>query len=270
MKGIDKKTIWERPKYLPYLQPVLTDDMVLAAEKKIGYKLPIEYLELLNIQNGGYIRFTIKDTSHSQIYGIGPFYPSITSFEWLKDSEGTLSFKLDGLFPFDSDGHWSICLDYRKNKLEPEITSIDTESDFEKPVAISFKEYLDLIEIETNDELVIDSVLSIEESLKLISIYANIKFEEPDCFSHGYPIYRSKINESWIWISSNKVPSGFIRKGEDRYDELKSQMEISSIRHPEVSENALLITISDDDTRKLIIDKLTTKGLMIRQLKDYL
>ena len=217
MKAIDLTTIWERPKYLPYVQPALTDDIILAAESKIGYRLPKEYIELLKMQNGGYIRFTLKDTSHSQIYGIGQYYPSITSFEWLNDYEGTLSFKLEGLFPFDGDGHWSICLDYRKNKTEPEITSIDTESDFEKPIAKSFKEYLSILEIETNDEFVIDNVLSI-----------------------------------------------------DRYDDLKSQMEITSVRYPEISENALLINVLDDKVRHLLIDNLITKGLMIRQLKYYI
>ena len=40
------ETIWQVPAYLPYLQPPLTKAAVRAAEEKIGYKLPIDYLNL--------------------------------------------------------------------------------------------------------------------------------------------------------------------------------------------------------------------------------
>lgn len=76
------QSIWQRPIYLPYLQPELTDEIIDDAEQKIGYKLPIELIKLLKIQNGGYIRKTSEEFLHDQIYGIGPYFPSITHVDW--------------------------------------------------------------------------------------------------------------------------------------------------------------------------------------------
>ncbi len=73
-----RSTIWQVPAYLPYLQPELTDDAIAAAEKAIGYTLPAEYLELLRIQNGGYIRLSLPEMVHDSIAGIGPYFPSLT------------------------------------------------------------------------------------------------------------------------------------------------------------------------------------------------
>src|SRR5688572_29754857 len=113
MKEGDIKTLWQIPKYLPYVQPSLTGEILANAEKKIGYKLPKEYIDILKIQNGGYIRFTLKETPNDQIYGIGPFFPSLTEYDWT-DYEGAVGFELPGLVPFDGDGHWYLCLDIGK------------------------------------------------------------------------------------------------------------------------------------------------------------
>src|ERR1700761_8560602 len=104
------KLIWGVPVYLPSVQPALTDDIVTEAESIIGFKLPKEYIDLLKTQNGGYIRYALKEfTLNSVIAGIGPNYPSITDFEWFRSYEEYMSFSLEGLFPFDGDGHWNLC-----------------------------------------------------------------------------------------------------------------------------------------------------------------
>ena len=216
MKIKDIKSIWQVPKYLPFIQPDLTEDLIKQAELKIGFKLPEKYLELLKFQNGGYIRFTLKDTIHRQIFGIGPNYPSIIDYEWLKDYED-LSFDTINLFPFDGDGHWNICLDYRKNKINPEITYVDLEEDFEKLIASNFDEYLNQLELETGNEYVIETNYTIESTIQKISEIAKIEFEEPDFWTQGYPIYRSNFHECWVWISPNNVKSSFIRENDPRY-----------------------------------------------------
>lgn len=57
------KNIWKVPKYLPYVQPILTDEILESAERKIGFKLPIELIEILKIQNGGYVRYKLPETN---------------------------------------------------------------------------------------------------------------------------------------------------------------------------------------------------------------
>lgn len=269
MKEKELKTIWKVPKYLPYVQPGLTNEIIENAEKKIGYKLPKEYLDLLKIQNGGYIRYTLKETLNREIYGIGPFYPSITNFEWLSEFDD-LSFDTNGLFPFDGDGHWNICLDYRKNKIEPEITYIDTESDYERPIAPTFKEYLNLLELETHNVYVIESNSSIDEILKQISDTAEIKFEEPDYYAYGYLVYRSKYKDSWIWISPNLVPAGFVRENHELYEELKSQMAPTALRFPEIPGKSILIQVSEESVRIELFTRLENAGIKIKDLKEYI
>ncbi len=222
----------------------------------------------MKIQNGGYIRYTLKDTPHSQIYGIGPNYPSILNYEWLKQYEG-LSFEIEGLFPFDGDGHWNICLDYRINKLEPQVTYIDTESDYEKEIANSFKEYLAQLEIVAKGYF-IDTNEDIETIINKISIIASIKFNEPSNYAHGYLEYTSKLKDGWIWVSPNRTQSGFIRMDDKRYEELKSKMEKLSVRYPELPENSILIDISEEKEKKELFEKLNQNGVRIIELKKYI
>lgn len=263
--------IWQSPKYLPYIQPILTDEALAVAEKQLGHKLPIEYIELLKIQNGGYIRYTIEETGHSVIAGIGPYYPSITDDHgWSESEDWGLSFKLDGLVPFDGDGHWHICFDYRNQQVEPAITLIDIESDKEQAIAINFKEYLSLLVMEVEDDYVIDTNLSIVEAVKQVAEIAEIDFEAPDAWAHGYAQYRGKYKGKWVWISANKVPSGFVRSDDKRYDELRLQMETSALLYPEISENALLISTSDEKATKSLIGLLTKNAWSIQPLTAYL
>ena len=47
--------IWRQPIYLPYCNDPVTPQSIMAAEQRLAQKLPREYLDLLNVQNGGYI-----------------------------------------------------------------------------------------------------------------------------------------------------------------------------------------------------------------------
>jgi hypothetical protein len=268
MKEKDKNQIWQTPKYLPYVQPELTTEIISEAEKKIGHKLPIEYLELLKIQNGGYIRYTLSEIGNEQIYGIGPYFPSILDTDWDEYFED-LSFELDGLIPFDGDGHWFICFDYRNGKIIPEITHIDIELDAEEKIADNFNKYLELLEINYEDQFVIETNFSLEESVNEIEKALKIKFEEPDSDSHGYPQYRSKYKDNWIWVNANKVPNGFIRNEDERYEELKLQMESTTLYFQELPENSVMLKIYGNEAQKIMVDELNQKSIKVKPLKEY-
>ncbi len=111
---------------MPYVQPPLTDTAVEAAERKIGYKLPSEYLDLLGKQNGGYIRYSLAEMVHDSIAGIGPYFPPLTNFGW-DECQEHVSFPLQGLVPIDGDSRWYLCLDYRDNSRTPSSTHVDIE-----------------------------------------------------------------------------------------------------------------------------------------------
>jgi len=261
------ESIWQKPIYLPYLQPKLTDEIIEGAEQKLGYRLPNELVELLKIQNGGYIRKTLEDSLNEQIYGIGPYFPSLSDVDWT-DYKDWVSFELEGLIPFDGDGHWYICLDYRNNKSIPEITYIDTECDNQEMIAGSFYDYLSRLTITLDDELVIKTNKTIGEIANQLESVLNIKFEEPDNFAHGYDQYRSQLDDSWIWLSPNLVPNGFVRKDEDRYEELVKLSEGRTSRFPEISETSLLISFSDENTKDKVVEKIRNSEIEIIPLKE--
>src|SRR3974390_343838 len=114
-------TIWKVPVYLPYLQPPMTEEALADAERYVGHRLPNSYIALLRVQNGGYIRYTLPGSVHSQIRGIGPYYPSLTGFDW-REAQEYVSYELQGLIPFDGDGHWYLCLDYRRAQEHHVVT----------------------------------------------------------------------------------------------------------------------------------------------------
>ena len=191
------ETIWQVPAYLPYLQPSLTDAAVSAAETEIGYKLPSDYLNLLRKQNGGYIRYSLQEMVHNAIAGIGPHFPSLTDFDW-DECQEYVSFPLEGLVPFDGDGHWHLCLDYRQHKDVPTVTYVDIECDQESPVAASFVDYLAKLQVDVGEDYVVEGVSGIERVTSELSSALGIVFEPPDTYAHGYPTHRARLGTGRI------------------------------------------------------------------------
>ena len=70
-----------------YKGPPLTDDMIRAAETKLGYKLPSAYLNLLRVRNGGSLRRSC--------------YPTQVPTSWAEDHV-----RLEGLLGIG--GKWGI------------------------------------------------------------------------------------------------------------------------------------------------------------------
>lgn len=266
--------IWAVPKYLPYIQPDLNPATITKAENKIGFELPKAYKDLLKIQNGGYIRYTFADTPHSVITGIGPYYPSITNFEWLSEYDD-LSFEVKNLFPFDGDGHWNLCLDYRVEKENPQITYIDTETDWQAVVAQSFVHYLEKLKRKYDHDFVITSELSTEDLLSKMSDCLDIKFNESKPMDVAYRLYIGKYKNSWLQIIPNEVPEGFVRENHERYFELKPQMEKLALMYPEFPAGSHLMNFSNNHLTNLpnkiveeeMIKILTENGLQITALE---
>jgi len=263
------KNIWSRPKYLPYVQPELNDALIKTAEEKMGVTLPIEYLDLLKVQNGGYIRCSFNETPHDVIKGIGPHYPSITNFEWLSEYED-LSYDINGLFPFDGDGHWNLCLDYRSNKEFPKITYIDTESDYDRVVAQSFQEYLDQLTLRYDYDYLIITDLETVELIEKISNCIDITFKEPNSEHYGYPVHAGKYKMTWIQVIPNEVPLGFVRENHPRYNELKSQMNEFTLKYPEIPRKNHYLNFNSEDNKIEILEKLIEAGLSILKFDESL
>lgn len=269
--GATPDTIWQVPAYLPYLQPPLTNEAVAAAEQAIGYKLPAAYLELLRKQNGGYIRYSLPEMVHDSIAGIGPYFPALTRPDWEEDQEH-VSFPLQGLVPFDGDGHWHICLDYRKDPRIPSVMYLDIESDREAQIAGTFADYLAQLRLDTGDEYVLEAIADIELVKTSLSKVLSITFDPPDSWAHGYPTHRarmgSKNNPQWLWISPNTVPRGFVRHDDPRYAELKDLLPGFADRFPKLPSGSYLLSATDG-VRSNVIEACARSGLRLRPLSAY-
>jgi hypothetical protein len=269
--GATAGTIWKVPAYLPYLQPPLTAQAVASAEHQIGYKLPAEYVRLLKEQNGGYIRFSLPEMVHDSIAGIGPHFPSLTGFDW-DECQEHVSFPLQGLVPFDGDGHWHLCLDYRENSDAPSITHADIECDRESRIADSFADYLAMLQLDVGDEYVLVGVTDIEQVTSGLSSSLGVAFDPPDTWAHGYPTHRARLgtasNPEWVWITPNSVPRGFVRPDDPRYAELRSLMPGYASRFPEVPAGSYILGATEG-ARTKVIEACTRAGTIVRPLREY-
>ena len=261
--------IWRVPGYLPYLQEDLSDRIVAEAEKTIGYSLPESFLALLRVQNGGYIAFSLEDTPHSQIYGIGSEFPSLTDFDWEDDQE-YVSFQLEGLVPFDGDGHWHLCLDYRSS-IVPKVSYVDIECDEERVVAESFEQYLALLRVDVEDgNFVIPNVSCIEDVISKLSDYLGVVFDPPDSWAHGYPQYRASGGENtgeWIWISPNTVSRGFVREEDSRYQELKDRLPGLADIYPGLPESSYILSTTDG-IKASVLKAFASCSIGVQSLSD--
>jgi hypothetical protein len=251
----------------------LTDEVVEAAEQKIGYKLPSEYLNLLRKQNGGYIRFSLPEMVHDTIAGIGPYFPSLLRFDW-EECQDHLSYPLQGLVPFDGDGHWHLCLDYRRDSRSPSITHADIECDQESHVAESFPAYLGMLRVRVEDEYVLEAISDIEAVKVSLSVLLGVEFEPPDTRTHGYPTHCARLgtnqykNPQCLWLSPNTVPRGFVRHNDRRYSELKDLMPGFAERFPELPASSYILT-APDGVREKVLDACNGAGLLARPLRGY-
>lgn len=270
--GATADTIWRVPAYLPYLQPPLTDEDVADAERAIGYRLPAEFVALLRKQNGGYIRFSLPDSPHDSIAGIGPYYPSLTGFTDWDEVQEHVSFPLAGLIPFDGDGHWHLCLDYRRDSARPCVTYADIELDRESPVAGSFAEYLAVLRIEVEDKWVLEAVPDIEGVKATLAAALATTFDLPDTWAHGYPTHRAALPTrgqypECLWLTPNVVPRGFVRNDDPRFHELHASLPGYAPRYPELLPNSYILGATDD-SRSKVLQACLQHGIALRPLRE--
>ena len=123
------------------------------AETELGVRLPRAYLELLEVQNGGYVARefdafpTEAPTSWAEdhvwlrtLAGIGPVAhrPSLTA--------GPAAWRIPpGTVPFSGDGHYAIVLDYRDGRTEPAVGWLDTEAGQDLALAPDFLAFVEAL-----------------------------------------------------------------------------------------------------------------------------
>jgi hypothetical protein len=152
LQMIDKKNFWSSPYgHLPS-PPAVTAEVVQEAENKLGVKLPQIFIELLQVQNGGYTNGFVFPTAHptswhegcvpmDEVFGID-LNPETTGLNlmdsaYLSDEWGIPEKQV----LFSGDGHWFLSLDYRAGDT-PSVLWLDTEMEEEMELASSMEAFL--------------------------------------------------------------------------------------------------------------------------------
>jgi hypothetical protein len=257
------ETIWKRPAYLPYVHAPLTDPVIRAAEKQLGFDLPTEFLDLLRVQNGGPTRFSLPDSVGDLIAGIGHSFPSLTDFD-LSDHQEYVDFPLNGLVPFDGDGRWYHCLDYRDNTKTPVVSYIDVECNSEEQLADSFSDFLQLMELVLENELELQNVENIDDAQRRLEGLFGSGFESK-ISNLGVAYSKLQTGKKWdecFWISSNRVARGY--SGDDP---ATFEFEGDSHLFPELPANAVIFE-APENYIEFYRSRLQDAGLKLVDVHD--
>ena len=147
---ISSKEFWDTSHIY---NPALTDEVLRLGEKSLGVKLPVELLDLLRIQNGGYTKGFVFPTSvptswaanhipFDELGGINPQAEPGALFCLTKSTYVAGEFELPvGQIILGGDGHYFVTLDYRDSDV-PSVAWIDTECGQDIQLADTFHEFL--------------------------------------------------------------------------------------------------------------------------------
>ncbi len=275
-------SVWNVPADLLYVQPVLTEEAAAQAEALLGVTLPRAYLDLLREQNGGYLRPSALPASSvwypDAIWGIGPNFPNITAVwawsDWNEDAPKNAGPLVPGrsafsetegewkpenaelLIPFDGDGFWFLCFDYRLHGpySEPCISYIDLGERTDRKIAGCFSDFLEMLKpVLSQNALGIRTPGKIEDVAARLDEVFGSRHVGPWISEGGYPVCkwgfawpgflpsiqrlfgRLEVNDVWpfAFLSPNEVPRGYVSDDNPRYAELVDLLPGTALRFPE-------------------------------------
>jgi hypothetical protein len=149
------------------------------------------------------------------------------------------------------------------------VTYIDTETDQEELIAGSFAEYIDQLTLDLDESFVLETERPLADVVQELQQLLETEWTETGMWAYGFPQYRTKWNESWIWISANEVSKGFARKDDDRYEELKAEMEGTALRYPELPPTALLLRVAEEAVREQLQRILADQGINLSLIAKF-
>lgn len=183
-KDFDFSDFWDDSEYSlkEYVEEIPTDELIKSVEQELGYKLPVSYIELMKLHNGGipinacfpteeptswandHVAITgIMAIGRNKTYSLcGKLGSRFMIEEW--------GYPDDGVYICDcpSAGHDMILLDYSEcgKNGEPQVVHIDQESDYEKTFLA--KDFESFIRGLVNDDVYDTSEEDLQNNLKII------------------------------------------------------------------------------------------------------
>ena len=136
----------------------LTDEIIARVEEELGYSLPIDYIALMRLKNGGSLKrcfFRYADTDGYEcelivrgIYGIGFANNNALCGQmgsrFLEDSKNHALPHIGVYFAEEDSGHGFFALDYRNINAdgEPSVINIYLDNFHEEYIADSFADFV--------------------------------------------------------------------------------------------------------------------------------
>jgi hypothetical protein len=150
---------------------------------------------------------------------------------------------------------------------------IDIEVDEHAPVAATFAEYLSMLRVDAGDTYVLADVADADATAAQLSAVLNVQFSPADAWDHGYPIHRASLGSvdkpEWLWLSANRVPRGFVRTDDPRYDELKALMMRDALRYPEIPPDSVLLSATDG-VREKVLNACAALQIPVARLQTFM
>lgn len=164
------------------------------------------------------------------------------------------------LIPFDGDGHWYMCFDYRSSgpRGVPSITFVDFECEREELVAQNFLEFLSgLVDEVAEKSIRVYGHQDAEGVARAIATHLQLTQPSEDEFSEGFPTWRIALpgEAEWCWLSPNRVPTGFRREGSRVIT-----TDATALRLPEDPNCSVLVSVTDG-SGQMIGSALAALGL---------
>lgn len=219
----------------------ISESRIKEAENNLGHKLPKSYIELLKIQNGGYVSDIFGDCWLRTIYGIGADKKDFKGIEELFDT-GKVDWEYpDKWIPFggtQSDHDWYV-MDYsnaEQNK-EPRILRIENEDNNATYfVANNFEEFIYMVYNNENiyGNLIVDKKKSEQQKKEkeLDDIDGNMSVCKGLIFFAIIILLFSLFKQNWvvtaICIIIVLIIIPFWIKYEKKYKKVKNDMDIKA------------------------------------------
>ncbi|MGC3943765.1 MAG: SMI1/KNR4 family protein [Chryseolinea sp.] len=151
-KDFDFTDFWDDSAYSlkAYVEEALTDELITSIEGELGYKLPVSYIELMKLHNGGILHKTCCPTDERTSWSDN--HVAMTGFLGIgRNKTYSLCGSLGSQFMINewgypdtgvyicntpSAGHDMIMLDYANcgKEGEPEVAHVDQEFEYRKTV----------------------------------------------------------------------------------------------------------------------------------------
>ncbi|MFV8828524.1 SMI1/KNR4 family protein [Alkalihalobacterium sp. APHAB7] len=213
------KSIWQKDNYFYTLEP-LTQNIVTQAEESLKVKLPKSYIQLLNKQNGGHIKYTTYPTNEptnmgenyihvDHLLGIGE-KDSILDSQYLIQEWGLPK----DIVILSGEGESWIAFDYRNTKEDPLVIYIECESEEDKVIKLanSFEEFLNGLTLhdDSHQELIDDINEENQKSWTTEAIVqalsSNNNEEIVQAFNYLHALKKKQLIElKYITILENKI-----------------------------------------------------------------